>query len=154
MLKLEQIVDAIEMIFDEELVFLDKTTNEIVRVESDIHRIAEEYEEGDELQLAEWQRDSLKNALRVFENGDCFLRLPSKYDINEYNIMEEFCQEYPNERISDRLCSLIRGSGAFRRFKEAISGYDIEEQWYTHKQQSYVNIARNWCEDNKLEFEE
>ena len=154
MLKLAQIAEELEIISDVQLCFFDKTSGEVICVEKTMLGIAEEYEDGDDLQLEDWEMAEFRDALQIFRNWGAVLRLPSKYDINEYNIMAEFCQEYPNERISDRRCSLIRGSGAFRRFKNAISAYDIEEQWYTHKRQSYVNIARNWCEDNAIEFEE
>jgi hypothetical protein len=60
-------------------------------------------------------------------SSDDYLPLPSKFDIHEYHIMEEFCYSVVDEKIRRVLSDKIRGSGAFRRFKDAICKYEFED---------------------------
>ena len=50
----------------------------------------------------EWQRDSILKA-REIQSTDHFVELPSKFDIDSYDMMEQFCHEYPNRGISCQL---------------------------------------------------
>jgi len=43
-----------------------------------------------------------------------FLGLPTKFDIDEYRIMERFCLSIQDEKTSEALYIAIKGSGAFR----------------------------------------
>jgi hypothetical protein len=56
-------------------------------------------------------------AIDVVENFEYYLELPNKYDVNEYEIMEEFCLTVSDQRKQDSLLRAIKGKGAFRRFK-------------------------------------
>jgi len=64
--------------------------------------------------------------------------------------MEEFCNSIEDARLGNKLCNAISGRGAFRRFKDLIIRHDLEDSWYAYKHQSIVQIAREWCEDNKI----
>lgn len=136
------VVDAVETASDEWNQYLDIEEMEIVSLP--VYPFAGKYDE-DEEELSE-----------LIEEGwnVRFFRLPSPYDIHEYHIMEQFIWELPEGRIQDSLEYAIRGRGAFRRFKERIIQYDIEEQWYDYQQEAYRKIAKEWCEDNDLEYED
>jgi pimeloyl-ACP methyl ester carboxylesterase len=77
-------------------------------------------ESGDDTaERQDWEQEVFEQAKEVLWSDD-YLELPSKFDIHEYKIMERFCLDFPDERISDELLDKIRGgSGAFRRFKDA-----------------------------------
>jgi len=47
---------------------------------------------------------------------------------------------------------MIRGSGAFRRFKDLIYRYNIEEDWFKFKDEAYKEIAISWLESNGFGF--
>lgn len=78
--------------------------------------------------------------------------LPTQYEINEYQIMEEFIKTIENEEISNNLQRLIQGKGAFRRFKDYCFDVDIIQDWYKFKEEKYKQIAIEWCKQNKLEY--
>jgi hypothetical protein len=59
-----------------------------------------------------------------------------------------------NQKISDILCDLISGSGAFRRFKDAIHKYDIADDWYKYRNDALKEIAIEWCREHNIEFDE
>jgi hypothetical protein len=48
---------------------------------------------------------------------------------------------------------LIKGSDAFRRFKDAIHDYGIENDWYKYHNNALKEIAIEWCQENDIEFE-
>lgn len=78
--------------------------------------------------------------------------LPTQYEINEYQIMEEFIETIENEEISNNLQRLIQGKGAFRRFKDYCFDVDIIQDWYKFKEEKYKQIAIEWCEQNDLKY--
>lgn len=88
------------------------------------------------------------------EEPDRFLRLPTKYDIREYDIMENFIEELPEGKLQDSLARLIRGRGAFGRFKDGIRRAGIEQQWYDYQAAEYRRIAIRWCRDEDVQYEE
>jgi hypothetical protein len=42
------------------------------------------------------------------------------------------------------LLDKIRGSGAFRRFKDTVYRYGIEKDWFRFKDEAYKEIAVSW----------
>lgn len=47
-----------------------------------------------------------------------------------------------------------RGKGAFRRFKDRLYDFDLQEKWYKYRDDCYEQIARDWCERFGIEIEE
>ena len=155
--KLQDIVDEMEIQPEGDHILLETATGQIFYVTADDMEIAEEIEEDDDLsRYPESERDSIRTALDVFIHwGDRkYIPLPTQFDIHEYSIMERFCLSVDDEALSDILISAIRGRGAFRRFKDAISRYDIEEQWYAYRDKALLAIARQWCEANQIPYQE
>jgi hypothetical protein len=87
------------------------------------------------------------------ESGN-YLELPSKFDIDEYRIMERFCLSVEDPETSNIFCDLIHGSGAFRRFKNAIHEYDLADDWYSYRDSAFKKIATDWCRENNIEFDD
>ena len=56
--------------------------------------------------------------------------------------------------MSDTLYSLIKGGGAFRRFKDAVHEYDIADDWYKYRSDALKEIAIEWCREKGIEFDE
>lgn len=133
--KLSDIIDAIEMADQFSENFLDRETREIVWI-SDMAMSEDEKEEACD---------------RLDEHG--FYRLPTFYDIHEYDIMEEFVCSLP-QPMQNKLSQAISGRGAFRRFKNTIRQLGIEEQWYEYQASAYRRKAIEWCKENQLVFEE
>jgi hypothetical protein len=85
-----------------------------------------------------------RESIREVIDSDDYLPLPSKFDIHEYHIMEDFCYSVEDNKIRD--------SGAFRRFKDAIQVNGIEEDWYSFRQEALEKITIDWLEDNKVSY--
>lgn len=152
---LKEIVDKLDCNTDSWKIYYNKKTGEIVEIQVEYLGIAEELdEEYDISEYEDWEQESIKEAIDIIENWDDFIELPDKYEIHEYSIMEKFCYSIEDERLSNKLCNAISGRGAFRRFKDAIKRYTLEDTWYAYKYKTLCEIARDWCENNKIPFSE
>ena len=81
-----------------------------------------------------------------------FLRFPTKYEIHEHRIMEDFIEQLSPGKVQSDLSYSIRGKGAFRRFKESIRYHGLEQQWYDCLEKAYRDIAVRWCTEEGLAY--
>lgn len=148
-IELEKIIEGIELETDELRALLNLKSGEIIVISDEDFDIAEADTPIEELPV--WQQENVKMALEVLEE-DYFIPLPSRFDIDEYSIMEEFCFEIKNNKIREIIEGAIKGSGAFRRFKNKIREFDLEEMWYKYHNNEIKNIAIEWCEENGISY--
>jgi hypothetical protein len=150
--KLSEILEGMEFQSDESSSFLNVRTGEVVLMTDYAMRAAEDDEPLED--VPDWERDLVAIAREILAETGQYIQLPTRYDIDEYSIMESFCTSLDNQEIGDILCDLISGSGAFRRFKDAIHQYDIADEWYSYRNNALKEIAIEWCRENNIEFEE
>ena len=81
------------------------------------------------------------------------IMLPTRYDINEYEMMEDFTETVEDTRLQNQLYISLNDSGLFRRFKDTCINFDIIDDWYKFRDEKYKALAINWCKDNNIEFE-
>ncbi|AZV59051.1 UPF0158 family protein [Clostridium sp. AWRP] len=151
--KLEDIIEAMELVNDDSNYYYNKMTGEITYVDDETRRLAEDCSMEDLESLPDWQRDDVRAAIDVEENRNYYIALPSKFDINEYDIMVEFCYSLDNDKVSNRLLSVLNGKGAFRRFKDTTFRLNVEEKWYEFRDEALRKIALDWCSCNRIEIE-
>lgn len=152
--KLEDIIDAMELQDDEYSHYLEKKTGKIELISDDEIRDAECDDDDDRSEPLEWEKERIEVAKKILENEDDFIELPTRYEIHEYRIMEEYIETVPNPKIQELLYKAIRGKGAFRMFKDTAHNYDVIEDWYKYKQEAFKTIAIRWCKDNEIEYSE
>jgi len=152
-LLLKDIVDKLDCNTDSWKIYYNKRTGKITEIQLEYLAIAEELDEEDDIgEYADWEQESIKEAIDIIENWHDYIKLPDKYEIHEYSIMEKFCYSIEEARLSNKLCNIISGRGAFRRFKDAIKRYNLEESWYSYRDEALCEIARDWCQDNEIPF--
>jgi len=150
--KLSEIIEAIELQSDEMAAYLNRRSGEIITISDEEVRAAEE---GDPLEdYPEWQRDNIRIAGEFLANEDDYLALPTKYDLNEYQIMEEFVLSLKDRRASELLYTSIKGKGAFRRFKDTLHRLQLADEWYVYRDAALRQVAIDWCESNQVQFRE
>ncbi len=147
--KIEDIIEGLEFQSNDMKAFLNLRNGQVITV-TDEELLAVEDEEPIE-QFPEWQQDSIRMAQEILEE-DYFIPLPSQFDINEYSIIEEFCLDIEDDNIRETIYSSIKGSRAFRRFKEKIRRIGIEEEWYKYRDEAIKRIAIEWCEENGITY--
>ena len=139
------------MMFDERRSFVNLETGEVETVSKDLLSSAEEAEDEDEeLDIPEWQEGEWKLAKDIMFHQEKYERLPTKYDVHEWDIMRQFADSIENQRIAGELQDAIHGSGAFRMFKNTIRHLKIEQKWFDFRQQALEEIARDWCEEHGI----
>lgn len=148
---LKQIVEGIEFQGDESQSYLKISSGEVVLFTDDAVAAAES---NDDLSVhAEWFREAIEQAREFINNEDNYIPLPSKFEFHEYRVMEEFILSLPIETQRDELLSLIKGKGAFARFKHGLERFLLQESWYQYRDQALVELAKDWCRDNGIEFQ-
>ena len=146
--RLSDIIEALDTQFDEYLSFVDRETGQVETVSRDLLCEAEDSDEGDpEPDLPAWQKDVWEVAKRIVSSSS-YERLPTKEEVDEWTIMEEFSQSVESDRIREDLLRAIHGSGAFRYFKDTIRRHGIEKDWHAFRDDTLREIAINWCEEN------
>jgi predicted nucleotidyltransferase len=150
---LSAITDAIDLQGNEFSAYLNRETHAIEQISDDLLSAIEDNDNPQEL-IDRYGVDEQEITIaREIMNGTLWLPLPSRYDINEYEIMERFCLNQKNQDLRDRLLSAIHGKGAFRRFKDTAERSGVLEQWYEFKNKEIKEIAREWCKENGVECE-
>jgi hypothetical protein len=130
--RLNDIVEALEIQFDESSSFLDRETGEVEVISKDLLREAEDSGGDEELDLPEWQEREWEIA-KLIVTTDRFLRLPSKFHVHDWAIMEDFADSVESHKIRADLLHAIHGAGAFRNFKYIIRRDGIEKSWYAFR---------------------
>jgi len=147
--KVRDVVDAMDMVGDEMSAYLNKRTGELITLTTEELSAAEEEEDLDD--YPEWQRESIVKAGEIMGSED-WIELPSKFDIHEYAIMEEFCRSIDDAELSDRLLNTIRGSGAFGRFRGALEALDMRQEWFDFRAAEFERIACGWLQENEIAY--
>ena len=145
---LRDFVGEMQILSEEAHTYINKLTGELITITNDDIALSEVDEQEDSF---EWQEEIIQTTRKVLSSDD-YVGIPSKFDIDEYEIMERFCLSVPDESISDDLLGQIRGSGAFRRFKDTIYHYGIEKDWFKFRDQAYKEIAISWLESNGFAY--
>ena len=137
----DKVFEAVEMASMEGTQYLDVEKAEIIG-------FPEDYSIYDEEELEELEEEIDAGY------GTRYFRLPEQHDINDYSIMEDFIYSLPQGEARDRLANTTHGRGAFRRFREGLMQYDLENDWYSFRDEAYMQIARDWCTDNGIRYTE
>lgn len=133
--KLSDILEAFELNGRYSEYFLDQETGEVVQV--------------NDMMMTQDEKDEIYD--RLDEHG--FYRLPTSFDIRDYDIMDAFVDTLSGTR-REKLLTAISGRGAFGNFKNQIRTLGIQQQWYDFQAAAYKRKAIEWCEENELEWEE
>ena len=134
MLDINIIVETLEMTNDMNRFFLDMETMETVCL-SDLDSSL-----------------MVETATLIDEHPDRFIALPTRRQINEYGMMEDFINQLPDGETKRSLGIAIQGKGAFRRFKDTAYQFGIQDDWFAFRDAAYHRVARRWCEENDIEY--
>src|SRR3954465_11925585 len=121
---LKDVIDALEMQFDESSSFLDLDTGRVEAVWNYLRGHADGAG-GEEPDLPAWQKQEWEIAKRIVST-DGFQQLPTKFDVHEWAIMQDFSNSVASDRVREDLLNAIHGTGAFRHFKDSLRRHQIE----------------------------
>lgn len=135
-IQLKQVIQAIEEANEVFTSFWDTETGETVYLADPLMT-----DEMDETLVAE-----IENA------PERYLRFPSKHEIHQYRIMEDFIDQLSHGKAREELAYAIRGKGAFRQFKQSVRYHGLEQRWYDYLTEAYRELAIHWCAEECLEY--
>jgi hypothetical protein len=147
---LKEVVDELDGLPEGATAYVNRRTGELVTVTEDDARLVAE--QADPNSLPAWQRDMLPEIEAVLTSED-WLPLPSRFEINDWSIMEGFCLSQATGPVRAGLLDAIHGRGAFRRFEEGIYRHGVERAWYRYRAQALERIAAQWLEENGIPYE-
>jgi len=147
-MSIQEIISALEAVSDDCTPYLDPETGEIILVTEEERALAEDESWED---TPAWQRE-LMPKIRAALEGDRWLELPDRFEIDEWSIMERFSRAQSTDRVRSELLNAIHGAGAFRAFRSAIRGLGLEQGWYQFRDKALADIARHWLEEHKLQY--
>ncbi|MBZ5534854.1 MAG: UPF0158 family protein [Acidobacteriia bacterium] len=146
---LQAVINEMDVIDDSHTAFLNKRTGELVTlVDDEIYDLPDELGHDD---APPWQKELIEKKREVLDSED-YLELPTKFEIHEWAIMEEFCASLDNPEIRNEFLSKIHGNGAFRLFKDAIHQRGIAEDWYRFREKAFEKIAIGWLDANQIAY--
>ena len=154
--KIQKIVDELEMRFMDTTVYYNKITGEILNVQDDDFRIVEDddFEKNIE-NYPEWQREHLKKVYNLLYNDiDNYIALPNNFEIKDSDIMEEFIDTISNNNKKLQLENCMWQKGMYRKFKDKLIEVGLENEYYKFYDEKLKEIAIEWCKENNLEYEE
>jgi hypothetical protein len=145
---LQDVVDEMDVQTDRARALINQITGELYTLTEDD---LEWLEAEDDPAWPAWQKEAVVKAREV-DGSEDWLLLPSKFEIHEYAIMEAFCWALDDEDMQQELLSAIRGGGAFRRFKDAIHRFEIQDDWYQYRNEALEKIAIEWLDAHQITY--
>lgn len=138
-LKLDKLVDIFNEIQNYEYIVYDKKENNFIFIELNMMSI-QEYEE-------------LSGKIEEHEE-ERYYYLPSSYAFHDSELIEKYINEIKNENIQEELEDVFYGKGKYKRFKEALREFRMENDYYNFRKEYLKNMAIEWCQINNIEYEE
>ncbi len=142
---LRNVAEELDALMEGFLAYLNRETGEVAVISLEDIRILDSDGDTEESDLPEWQLANLVLTRDVLESDD-WVRLPSRFDIHEWALMEEFSESVNDAALRDELLAAIRGAGAFRHFKDAVARHDIRESWLDFKLAALERLAATWLD--------
>lgn len=152
--EIDELVGEVETQTDMHRSYYNRETGEFVRVKDRAFMQIEDGKTLDDIDPRfEEERRNFKLARDIWEN-DNYVQIPTQFEVNEWEIMKDFCYTVDDENIRDDLLNAIHGNGAFRMFKDKISQHGVRQDWFDYKRERFAEIAKRWCEKHDLKYEE
>lgn len=146
---LREVVEELEALPDESTLYLDRESGELYAVGDEEARLVEDGAAAEE--LPDWLGDELPKIREVL-TAERWLSLPTRFDVHEWAIMDEFARAAEDPAVSDELLTAIHGRGAFRAFKDAVHRRGIQEDWYRYRAAAIADIAGAWLDEHDIAY--
>lgn len=82
------------------------------------------------------------------EGDDRFIAMPTAENIDSYDIMKQFMATVDDGQVREKLTKAIHQKGAYRKFKDEVRFFGLEEKWYKFSDEKYERVALEWCKEH------
>lgn len=100
------------------------------------------------------ERDAMHYAMVMEEDWERYISIPNIMDEDETAMMHAFAASRPREDVKERLFESLKGAGAVTRFCRQVRRLLLKPAWESFKQDYLIQAARDWCEENAVEYRE
>ena len=156
-IKIKDVIDCLEEISDEIIQVYNTETGEITSFtqeefvnldENGLEKVLEE--------CPEWEKETYikLNDYFITSKDNIYVHLPTKFSVDDVQIIQDFIYELKDEKMSEQLQNCINQKGMFRKFKDKLYELGIEKKYYQYREECLKEIAIDWCADNCLRYEE
>lgn len=91
---------------------------------------------------------------RMENEPERYLGIPTESSREGYRDMEASTETVEDENLKEKLWIALDGRGAFRRFKDVLSGYpEKKKEWFEFKEERIKQRVMEWLEENEIELE-
>ncbi|WP_026760571.1 UPF0158 family protein [Selenomonas ruminantium] len=123
--------------------------------QSDMHQGYIDIESGRVILMQDdlGEEEALNHVFEIEDDWEHYIPLPNAVDSEEHNLMESFAAAQ-REDVKERLQDILQKSGAQLKFRQQIKHLLLKPAWEKFQQEYFINVARDYCEENDLEYEE
>ncbi|MBW3540875.1 MAG: UPF0158 family protein [Planctomycetes bacterium] len=146
---LRSVVQEMDAFSDEWSSYINRKTGELITISHEEARFVEDGEPEDE--PSDLDPETLLKVQEVLESDD-WLRLPDKFEIHEWSIMDDFARSREDPHQCESLMRALRGGGAFRRFKDVAAALDVRDEWFRYRGESLEQIAIRFLEIHEIPY--
>jgi len=107
----------------------------------------------DETYFYSIQDEEIVYVLEDDEDDEFFIPLPTKEEVNDYQIMVNFTETIEDDKKRDWFENAIHGKGAFRRFRATLERFGMETEWYDYLEACHRELAIEWCEQHGIVYD-
>ena len=100
------------------------------------------------------EEEALDHVFDIEEDWEHYIPLPNIIDGEEREVMRSFAEAQQRADVKERLLAVLLGAGAASRFQREVRYLLLKPAWEDFLQAHFVEAARDWCEENALEYEE
>ena len=100
------------------------------------------------------EEEALDHVFDIEEDWEHYIPLPNVIDDDLPAIMRGFAETCPREDTKARLLAALEGPGAVARFHHQVKHLLLKPVWESYLNEQLIAIARDWCEENQLEYED
>jgi len=99
------------------------------------------------------EEETLNHVFEIEDDWEHYIPLPNMVDSEGHNLMESFAAAQRDE-VKTRLQEILRLPGAQLKFRQQIKHLLLKTAWEKFQQEYFLKVARDYCDENDLEYEE
>ena len=99
------------------------------------------------------EEETLNHVFEIEDDWEHYISLPNMADSEGHNLMESFAAAQRDD-VKTRLQEILRKPGAQLKFRQQIKYLLLKSAWEKFQREYFLNVARDYCDENDLEYEE
>lgn len=100
------------------------------------------------------ENEVLNHIFDIEDDWEHYVPLPNVVDETERDVMEAFVAKQEKAEVKARLQKALSGIGGTSRFLREVRHLLLQKDWDAFLAQHFLAVARDWCEENAIAYEE